>query len=119
METTETQITIKTLDGGDSESLRRLAGRDSSDVPGGSLLGASVNGELVAAISLSSGDLIADPFVRTAELGALLEEHARLDGGRIERPRSLPGLRRRQSKAALPASPPGAGGRLLALARRS
>lgn len=109
---------IRVLNGNDDAGISRLAQRDSAEAPPAPLLGASIDGELVAALSLSSGDLIADPFVRTNELAALLSAHAaRLNGGSERRGRL--GFLHRRSRGALPASPPGAGGRLLALARRS
>jgi hypothetical protein len=112
----QTAITIALLDERDSEAVARLAQRDSRPVPSGRLLGASVDGRLVAARSLASGAAIADPFVSTAEIQVLLARRAaQLHGG------SRRGLRRlfgRRSRAALPASPPGAGGRLLTLPQR-
>jgi hypothetical protein len=109
-------ITITLLDEADHEAVARLAQLDARPVPFGRLLGASVDGRLVAARSLTSGEVIADPFVPTAEVQALLARRAaQLRGG------SRRGLRRlfgRRSRAALPASPPGAGGRVLTLPQR-
>lgn len=91
--------------------LRRVAERDSAAIPTGCVLGGRVNGQLVAAVSVTSGQMVADPFVPTAEIRELLSERAaQLRGGR-----RLGRLRRRRAhaRAALPASPPGAGGKLL------
>jgi hypothetical protein len=107
-------VTIRRLGAADRESLERLAERDSSRAVAldDDVLGAEVEGALLAAISLASGKLIADPFSRTSELRAMLELRARQ-------------LRRRaivhsahRPAAALASSPPGAGGRLLTLLPR-
>jgi hypothetical protein len=59
--------------------------------------------------------VLADPFSRTGELRTLLELR-RAQLRRRSRPRRLPALRLRgRPRAALAASPPGAGGRLLQL----
>jgi hypothetical protein len=72
--TQEQSITIKVAGDGDSEQVRRLAERDSAGVPCGELLVAMVGDQVRAAISLSTGRAIADPFHRTAELVGLLRE---------------------------------------------
>jgi hypothetical protein len=109
------EIAIRVLTSDDAPALTRLAGRDSAPVPAGRLLGASVDGRLVAAHSIATDKSIADPFLHTAEVRVLLAERARqLRASR--RRRGLLGLfRGRPSRGALPASPPGAGGRLLRL----
>jgi len=68
---------------GDREALERLAGRDSAPVPGGAVLGAELDGRLVAALSLDTGSLVADPFTPTEAVVERLRERAdRLrDGG--------------------------------------
>ena len=82
MITTETQIntamTIRRVDRTDADAaqLAELAERDTRQVPGGPVLGAEVDGRLVAAISLTTGELIADPFRPTSELQALLRLRA-------------------------------------------
>jgi hypothetical protein len=117
--TDRVEITIRALGPSDEGAVRALAGRDSAPVPAGHLVGAVMNGELVAARSLSTGEGIADPFVRTVEVRALLDEHAsRLDGASHDQRRRR-GLFRRRSRASLPSSPPGAGGRLVILDRTS
>ena len=70
------EIRLGLLDKGDARDLERLAQRDSSAVPNGSVLGAWVDGQLLAALSVKSGHAVADPFVRTQELVELLDERA-------------------------------------------
>ena len=60
----------------DAAALRRLAGRDSAAVPEGRLLVADAGDELVAALSLDTGAVVADPFAPTAHLVAALRAHA-------------------------------------------
>jgi hypothetical protein len=69
-------VTIRPLSETDSEALRVLAERDSARAPNGSLLGAEKDGRLLAAISTSSGEVVADPFHRTADLVGLLRIRA-------------------------------------------
>lgn len=94
MISTETQIntamTIRRVDHTDADAARlaELAERDTREVPEGPVLGAEVDGRLVAAISLSTGGLIADPFRPTSELQALLKlRAAQLDQRRAGRAR--------------------------------
>jgi hypothetical protein len=101
-------ISIRRLGAEDLATVDRLAQLDSRRRPQGALLGVVIEGRLVAAISLATGDSIADPFTRTAELRALLELRAaqlRRRENRRERPAGLP---RAKSRAALAGSPPGA-----------
>jgi hypothetical protein len=102
-------LVIRPLRGDDLTAAKRLAQLDSSPLPEGDLLGALVEGRLLAAISLASGESIADPFSRTAELRALLELRAaqlrRRVNGRRRLRRKLP---RPKPQAALAGSPPGA-----------
>jgi hypothetical protein len=60
----------------DREALGRLAALDDRPLPPGPHLIARVDGALCAALSLATGELVADPFRRTAELAALLRCHA-------------------------------------------
>jgi hypothetical protein len=108
------QMTIRELNGEDHESVVRLAQLDSSPTPEGELLGAIVDGRLVAALSVSSGESVANPFVPSEGARSMLELRASqlsAKGGRL-----LP--RRRRARGSLGTQPAGAGGRLLALARR-
>ena len=69
-------ITIRPADPGDEAAVRRLAALDSATVPASPLLVAEVDGELRAALSVTSGKGIADPFEWTAEIVAMLRAYA-------------------------------------------
>jgi hypothetical protein len=56
----------------DEGAVRLVAQRDSRAVPEGELLIADVGGEVRAAISLTTGEAVADPFQRTEELVRVL-----------------------------------------------
>jgi hypothetical protein len=87
-------ITIRRLGADDAAAVTRLAQRDTARAPSGELLGAELDGRLVAAISTTTGEAIADPFRRTAELVDVLRLRARQLNGRPERrPRLLSLLR--------------------------
>ena len=74
-ETEAITIRIASLD--DERALVRLAALDSADAPpAGPLLLGEVDGEIRAALSLSSGVVIADPFHLTGELVGLMRAHA-------------------------------------------
>jgi hypothetical protein len=75
----ETRVTIRALGGEDAASLRELTERDTARMLHGNIVGAERSGRLMAAISLTSGDVVADPFHPTADLVALL----RLRAGQI------------------------------------
>jgi hypothetical protein len=99
------EATIRRLGIRDFAEVRRLAQRDSSREPRGELLGAEVHGRLLAAVSTSTGEVIADPFQPTADLVDALRArasqtngHSRGRGGGL-----LSRLRRSaDSRAALP-----------------
>jgi hypothetical protein len=88
-------ITIRPAYADDAVALARLAVLDSAEVPAGPLLLVEADGELRAALSLSDGSAIADPFAPTAQLLALLRQHA----ARVE-----PGLGRRGPRQQLAAA---------------
>lgn len=116
----ETDITVRALHTEDAERLQRLAGLDSSPVPTGQVLGAEVDGTLVAVISLGNGGVIADPFRATSNAIELLSLRAQqLAAAKAKGPsrlrRVLDALGRGNAHAGLAGSPPGAGGRLLQL----
>lgn len=114
-----TQVTIRRLGGGDETEVSKLAERDSAHRPAGELLGAEVDGRLMAAISLAGGDVIADPFHPTREIVDVLRLRARqLDGRPRRGPRLLAWLRGGEGHASIAPAPPGSGGRLLTLTRR-
>jgi hypothetical protein len=80
---TNPMITIRQSYADDELALTRLAVLDSAPAaPAQPLLLAEVNGELRAALSLSDGSAIADPFFPTADLLDLLRVHARAINGR-------------------------------------
>ena len=114
------EIAIRQLGPDDMVAVEQLAQLDSAGVPAGHLLGAMVDGRLVAAASVETGRSIADPFVPSDELRVLLAERVSQLRGR-GRGRPSRGLRRlvqrRPARASgtVGGSPPGAGGRLLKL----
>jgi hypothetical protein len=82
------EITIRRLDRSvDASALAQLAEKDTRSALQGDALGAFVDGELLAAISLRSGRVLADPFKPTSELRKLLELRAgqMRHGGRSRR----------------------------------
>jgi hypothetical protein len=87
-------ITIRLARSEDEDALRRLAQLDSAGVPSGELLVALTGDEIRAAISITSGEAIADPFRRNAELVRLLAARAE----QVRGPRE-PTLRRRLGRA--------------------
>jgi hypothetical protein len=76
MTTTDTTISIRLATPDDSRALARLAALDSGAVPAGPVLLAERDGEAQAALALAGGATLADPFVPTAELLALLRVRA-------------------------------------------
>jgi hypothetical protein len=100
-----TAMTIRRLDvdGADRAALAHLAELDSRQELEGVVLGAEVEGRLLAAISIETGDVIADPFSRTSELRALLKL-------RVAQLRQGHGGRRRGSRVFGPRTRPAIGG---------
>ncbi len=76
MTSTDTTISIRLATPDDGRALARLAALDSGTVPAGQVLLAERDGELQAALALDGGARLADPFVPTAELLALLRVRA-------------------------------------------
>ena len=72
-------VVIRAARGSDGPALRRLAELDSHDhVPAGQLLVAETgDDEVVAALSVDTGERIADPFRHTADVVDLLAYRAR------------------------------------------
>jgi hypothetical protein len=70
-------ITIRHAAADDMKSLERLAALDSRRVPSGELFVAEVDGRLLAATSIDTGAVIADPFEHTAAIVELLQIQAR------------------------------------------
>jgi hypothetical protein len=61
-------VTIRPATRADLPAVASLAELDSARVPRGRVLLAELRGSVVAAISLESGELFADPFVSTADV---------------------------------------------------
>jgi len=103
------ELTIRRIDLGDRDvdAAAKLAELDSSRELEGPVLGIEVEGRLLAAISIETGDVIADPFSRTSELRALLklraEQLRERHGGRVHRASHLFGRRTRPAVGGSPA----------------
>lgn len=70
-------IEIRLLGIEDDVAVARLAELDTAELPPSPLIGAIVDGRLVAAHSLATRQSIADPFRPTASLRSLLAERAK------------------------------------------
>jgi hypothetical protein len=71
-------VVIRAARGSDGPALRRLAELDSRELPTGELLVAETgDDEVVAALSVDTGERIADPFRPTADVVDLLAYRAR------------------------------------------
>lgn len=70
-------VTIRGARSKDESVLTRLAGRDTRPLPRGEVIVAELDGELVAARSLTGGLAIADPFRPTGQIAELLAGAAR------------------------------------------
>ena len=70
-------ISIRFAGPADHEAVRRLAQLDSAARSDGDTLVAEVDGQILAALPLERGRVIADPFEPSAELASLLELRAR------------------------------------------
>ena len=69
-------VTIRHAHPADLRALERLAALDSRRLPSGELFVAEVGDQLVAAVSIDTGAVIADPFEHTAAVVDLLRLHA-------------------------------------------
>jgi hypothetical protein len=81
-------VTVRRAVADDAPALERLAVLDSRPAPAQPVLVAEVDGQLEAALSLTTGAAIANPFAPTLELVRLLEvraEQLRSNGGRRRR----------------------------------
>ncbi len=76
-------LVIRIATPGDRRSLERLAELDSTETPTGATLIGELRERVVAALSLSDGKAIADPFVKTSDVLELLRLRAgQLTSGR-------------------------------------
>jgi hypothetical protein len=79
-------VTIRPATASDTGALERLAALDSSRALGRDVLLAEVDGQVRAALRTSDDAVVADPFVRTADLVDLLAARAhRMRSGRVSR----------------------------------
>jgi hypothetical protein len=99
---TRSECTLRYAHAGDREAVVCLAQLDSQREPSGTLLVAESRGRVVVALSLEAGDVIADPFVRTAELVEILRLRAAQLSSESNGRRG--GLRRRVIRAFRPAT---------------
>ena len=70
-------VTIRHAAASDLASLARLAALDSARIPSGELFVAEIDGRLLAATSIDTGAVIADPFEHTASIVELLRVQSR------------------------------------------
>lgn len=71
------RIVIRRADADDAGALLRLVQLADRAAPREPVLLAESDGQLVAAVSTTTGDSVSDPFVATADVVALLELRAR------------------------------------------
>jgi hypothetical protein len=95
-------ITLRLATDADAGAVRCLAQLETRALPPGPYLVATRDGAIEAAISLSTGDELANPFRRTAELCALLRSHA---GDARVTPRPSPSAEPRPVPCRLAAAP--------------
>ena len=81
-------LTVRFGTAGDGPRIARIAELDSASAPCGPLLVGERDGRAIAALSLRDGAVVADPFVPTADVVALLQLRARQLG---REGRRLPG----------------------------
>jgi len=94
-----TNMYVRAATDDDESALLRLAELDSSAPLTGRVLVAEIAGAPAAALSMSDGRVIADPFQRTAHLAAMLRIRANADQAYA----SVPSLRDRIAAALAPA----------------
>ena len=95
-------VTVRLAGVADAPALTRLAQLDCASAPSHPTLLAELSGQPVAAVSLADGAVVADPFVPTAEVVALLKLRARqLHTASAGRRAPRPGLLLRFRRAAL------------------
>jgi hypothetical protein len=94
--TAQFTVSLRHATAADQAAVRDLAALESVRVPAGPFLVAEVDGAALAALSLSDGTAIADPFHRTAELVALLRTHGAAKAAAERRERSRGRFARRR-----------------------
>jgi hypothetical protein len=89
-------VTIRLAHSGDAGAIAHLAELDGAGVPAAPQLIAELGGRAIAALSLSSHTVVADPFVASADIVVLLRLRAAqlLGGGRRRRFAAARGLAR-------------------------
>ena len=95
-------LTIRHATAADFPALERLAALDSRRIPTGELFVAEAEGRLVAATSLDTGAVVADPFEHTAAIVELLRAHATAVRPEAPRPVVIDGAREPIAVASLP-----------------
>jgi len=70
-------LTIRHANANDFPALERLAALDSHRIPSGELFVGEVDGRLLAALSIDTGGVIADPFEHTAAIVDVLRVQSR------------------------------------------
>jgi hypothetical protein len=83
-------LTIRHATAADFPALERLAALDSRRIPTGELFVAEAEGRLLAATSLDTGAVIADPFEHTASIVELLRAHVSAIRPAAPRPVAVP-----------------------------
>lgn len=77
-------VTVRAAGPGDAGAVQRLAALDDRPLPDGQLLIGEVGARPLAALSLADNTVVADPFMPTREVVALLRLRARqLQGRRL------------------------------------
>lgn len=77
------EVTVRFARDTDALALDRLAILSERPMPQGTLLVASVHGEVIAAAAVEGGPAIADPFRRTADAVSQIRSRAKLLRGRL------------------------------------
>jgi hypothetical protein len=73
------ELLVRRATATDASAIRRLASLDDCRLPDGPFLVAEIGGQMLAAMSIPTGTVVADPFCRTADAAEML----RLRGAQI------------------------------------
>jgi hypothetical protein len=87
--TASSTITIRPAGSADKALVARLAELDSQRAPDGDVLIAFHDDDAVAAISVDSGQIVADPFSPTISIVELLRTTASRNGASVSRPQRV------------------------------